>query len=31
VNEALLTLKLEKQKLTPAQIRDRIVEEYGQY
>jgi hypothetical protein len=31
VNEALLTLKLEKQKLTPAQIRDRIVEEYGQH
>lgn len=31
VNEALLALKLEKeQKLTPAQIRDRIVEEYGQ-
>lgn len=32
VNEALLTLKLTKeQKLTPAQIRDRIVEEYGQH
>jgi hypothetical protein len=31
VNEALLTLKLEKQKLTPAQIRDRIVEEYAQH
>jgi hypothetical protein len=31
VNEALLTLKLEKeQKLTPAQIRDRIVEQFGQ-
>lgn len=31
VNEALLALKLEKeQKLTPAQIRDRIVKEYGQ-
>ena len=31
VNEALLALKLEKeQKLTPAQIRDRIVEQYGQ-
>ncbi|HEU4795389.1 MAG TPA: CYCXC family (seleno)protein [Pyrinomonadaceae bacterium] len=32
VNEALLALKLEKeQKLTPAQIRDRIVAEFGQY
>jgi hypothetical protein len=32
VNEALLALKLEKEKkLTPAQIRDRIVEEYGQH
>ena len=31
VNEALLTLKLEKQKLKPAQIRDRIVEEYAQH
>ena len=31
VNEALLTLKLEKeQKLTPAQIRDRIMEQFGQ-
>jgi len=31
VNEALLALKLEKeQKLTPAQIRDRIVEQFGQ-
>lgn len=31
VNEALLALKLEReQKLTPAQIRDRIVEQYGQ-
>jgi hypothetical protein len=31
VNEALLALKLEKEgKLTPAQIRDRIVEQYGQ-
>jgi hypothetical protein len=31
VNEALLALKLEKeQKLTAAQIRDRIVQEYGQ-
>ena len=32
VNEALLALKLEKeQKLTPAQIRDRIVEQFGQH
>jgi hypothetical protein len=31
VNEALLAMKLEKeQKLTPAQIRDRIIEEFGQ-
>ena len=31
VNEALLALKLEKeQKLSPAQIRDRIVEQFGQ-
>jgi hypothetical protein len=31
VNEALLALKLEKElKLAPAQIRDRIVEQYGQ-
>src|SRR5262249_10899143 len=31
VNEALLALKLEKeQKLTPAQIRDRIVQQFGQ-
>ena len=31
VNEALLALKLEKEhKLTPAQIRDRIVQEFGQ-
>jgi len=31
VNEALLALKLEKeQKLTPAQIRDKIVEQFGQ-
>jgi hypothetical protein len=31
VNEALLAYKLEKdQKLSPAQIRDRIVEQYGQ-
>lgn len=31
VNEALLALKLEKKdKLTPAQIRDRIVQQYGQ-
>ncbi|HEV2834377.1 MAG TPA: CYCXC family (seleno)protein [Pyrinomonadaceae bacterium] len=31
VNEALLAAKLEKeQKLTPAQIRDRIVEQFGQ-
>jgi len=31
VNEALLALKLEKeQKLSPAQIRDRIVQEFGQ-
>ena len=31
VNEALLALKLEKeQKLTPAQIRDRIVVQFGQ-
>ncbi len=31
VNEALMALKLEKQdKLTPAQIRDRIVQQYGQ-
>lgn len=31
VNEALLALKLEKQdKLTPAQIRDRIVQQYTQ-
>lgn len=31
VNEALLTLKLEKeQKLTPAQIRERIMEQFGQ-
>jgi hypothetical protein len=32
VNEALLALKLEKeQKLTPAQIRDRIVAQFGQH
>lgn len=31
VNEALLALKLEKeQKLSPAQIRDQIVEQFGQ-
>jgi Protein of unknown function with PCYCGC motif len=31
INEALLALKLEKEhKLTPAQIRDRIVQEFGQ-
>ena len=31
INEALLALKLEKeQKLSPAQIRDRIVQEFGQ-
>ena len=31
INEALLALKLEKeQKLSPAQIRDRIVEQFGQ-
>ena len=30
VNEALLARKLEKEKLTPAQIRDRIVEQFGQ-
>jgi hypothetical protein len=31
VNEALLALKLQKeQKLTPAQIRDKIVEQFGQ-
>ena len=31
VNEALLALKLEReQKLTPAQIRDRIVQQYSQ-
>lgn len=31
VNEALLALKLEReQKLTPAQIRDRIVQQFGQ-
>lgn len=31
VNEALLALKLEKeQKLSPAQIRDRIVQQFGQ-
>ena len=31
VNEALLALKLERElKLTPAQIRDRIVEQYGE-
>jgi hypothetical protein len=31
VNEALLALKLEKeQKLSPAQIRDKIVEQFGQ-
>jgi hypothetical protein len=30
VNEALLALKLEKEKLTPAQIRDRIVQQFGQ-
>jgi hypothetical protein len=31
VNEALLALRLEKEeKLTPAQIRDRIVAQYGQ-
>jgi hypothetical protein len=31
VNEALLALKLQKeQKLSPAQIRDKIVEEFGQ-
>ena len=30
INEALLALKLEKEhKLTPAQIRDRIVQEFG--
>ena len=31
INEALLALKLEREhKLTPAQIRDRIVQEFGQ-
>ncbi len=31
VNEALLALKLEReQKLSPAQIRDRIIEQFGQ-
>jgi uncharacterized protein with PCYCGC motif len=31
VNEALLTLKLEREgKLSPAQIRDKIVEQFGQ-
>jgi hypothetical protein len=31
VNEALLAHKLDKEgKLTPAQIRDRIVEQFGQ-
>lgn len=30
VNEALLTYKLEKEKLNPAQIRDRIVAQFGQ-
>lgn len=30
VNEALLAYKLEKEKLNPAQIRDRIVEQFGQ-
>lgn len=31
VNEALLALKLEKeQKLSPAQIRDKIIEQFGQ-
>src|ERR1043165_639750 len=31
INEALLALKLEREhKLTPAQIRDRIVKEFGQ-
>jgi hypothetical protein len=30
VNEALLARKLEKEKLSPAQIRDRIIEQFGQ-
>ena len=30
VNEALLALKLEREKLTPAQIRDKIVQQFGQ-